>query len=239
MRTLRTRVRTIASAGLLVTAALLATACQPEDAVSAGDSSSSAPAASDKDTTSGSPAAGNGTAKASGSAGNGTAKASGSAGTGTENGQGSGFDTDGDGVREPVQENTCVADDLSWNVREESQAGGYFLISATAKEGTACTLPGDLPGVAFGSNGIEAESAEQAVGEPIEMEAGKTVYAGVNPKTTDGNGGTEFDSMILAIGDDDPNPAQLSISATTVDEPIVTNWHTTDTDVVPGDGVDE
>ncbi|MET7905941.1 hypothetical protein ABZS86_32570 [Streptomyces sp. NPDC005355] len=50
MRAIRSRVRTFASAGLLVSAALLATACQPSDAADSGSgkSSSSAPAAPGK-----------------------------------------------------------------------------------------------------------------------------------------------------------------------------------------------
>ncbi|MGP3999386.1 hypothetical protein [Streptomyces sp. 8N706] len=77
MRAIRSRVRTFASAGLLVTAALLATACQQSDAAGtdSGDSSFSAPAASGK--------AVNGTGGSSGGSSGGKGTSSGKAVNGT------------------------------------------------------------------------------------------------------------------------------------------------------------
>jgi hypothetical protein len=55
----------------------------------------------------------------------------------------------------------------------------------------------------------------------------------VNPKTTDGDGGKELDSIIVAVGDGDPDPVSLPVGTITVEEPVVTNWHTDPTDAVP------
>ncbi|MFD6327712.1 DUF4232 domain-containing protein [Streptomyces sp. NPDC058442] len=144
---------------------------------------------------------------------------------------GSGVDT-GDGKRVPVEQ-SCGANDISWSTRSESQAGGYILIMAKAKSGITCYLPAALPTVAFGSDGTQAGPAEQTVGEQIKLSGGTTAYAGVNPKTTNDNSGKELDSIIVAVGDDDPNPVSLKVGTITVDKPVVTNWHTAPADAVP------
>ncbi|MEU1001438.1 DUF4232 domain-containing protein [Streptomyces tibetensis] len=210
---------------VLVGGALLMTACQDTDgAADTGASQGSSSASGDAATPSGSSAAGSG--KDSGAAG----KGSGATG-GTEDGAGSGADT-GNGKREPVGQ-SCGANDISWNTRSETQAGGYILISAKAKPGITCILPAALPTVAFGSDGTEAGPAEQAVGEQITLSGNTTAYAGVNPKSTDSDGGKELDSIIVAIGDEDPEPVTLKVGTITVDKPVVTNWHTSATDAVP------
>lgn len=205
----------------LVSGALLMTACQDSDKTTdtgAARSSSSATAPGDAATPPGVSAAG-------------TGKSSGAAGKGSEDGAGSGAGT-GNGGREPVGQ-SCGADDITWNTRPETRAGGYILISAKAKPGIACVLPAALPTVAFGSDGTEAGPAEQAVGERITLSGNTTAYAGVNPKSTDVDGGKELDSVIVAVGDDDPDPVSLKVGTITVDEPVVTNWHTSATDAVP------
>ncbi|MCX3287152.1 DUF4232 domain-containing protein [Streptomyces sp. NEAU-H22] len=211
---------------VLVGGALLMTACQDTDkAADTGASQGSPSASGDAATPSGgSSAAGSG--KGSGAAG----KGAGATG-GTEDGAGSGADT-GNGKREPVGQ-SCGANDISWNTRSETQAGGYILISAKAKPGITCVLPAALPTVAFGSDGTEAGPAEQAVGEQITLSGNTTAYAGVNPKSADGDGGKELDSIIVAVGDDDPEPVSLKVGTITVDKPVVTNWHTSATDAVP------
>ncbi|MFF7767323.1 DUF4232 domain-containing protein [Streptomyces massasporeus] len=218
----------------LVGGALLMTACQDTDkaadtgASQQGSSSSSSSSSGDAATPSGSSASGGGqgTGKGSGGAG----KGSGATG-GTEDGAGSGADT-GNGKREPVGQ-SCGANDISWNARSETRAGGYILISAKAKPGITCILPAALPTVAFGSDGTEAGPAEQAVGEQITLSGNTTAYAGVNPKSTNSDGGKELDSIIVAVGDDDPDPVSLKVGTITVDKPVVTNWHTSATDAVP------
>jgi hypothetical protein len=54
-----------------------------------------------------------------------------------------------------------------------------------------------------------------------------------NPKTTGTDGGKELDSIVVAVGDDDPDPVSLPVGTITVDEPVVTNWHTDPVDAVP------
>lgn len=55
----------------------------------------------------------------------------------------------------------------------------------------------------------------------------------MNPKSTGANGGKELDSVIVADGDDDPNPVSLPVGTITVDKPIVTDRHTSRQDAVP------
>lgn len=206
----------------LVGGAMLMTACQDTDAATdtgAADSSSSASSTGD---TAASPSAGSG---------QGTDEGTGTTGKGAEDGAGSGVDT-GDGERVAVEQ-TCGANDISWSTKSETQGGGYILITAKAKPGITCYLPAELPVVAFGSDGTEAGPAEQAVGEQIKLSGSTTAYAGVNPKTTDGDGGKELDSIIVAVGDADPNPVSLPVGTITVEDPIVTNWHTSPADAVP------
>ncbi|MGW2260067.1 DUF4232 domain-containing protein [Streptomyces sp. NPDC001780] len=214
----------------LVGGAMLMTACQDSDAATDTGSSQSSPSAAqagDAAASSGSSGSdsGQGTDK-------GTDKGT-DAGKGTEAdaGAGSGVDT-GSGKREQVEQ-SCGANDISWSTRSESQAGGYILIMAKAKSGITCYLPAELPTVAFGSDGTEAGPAEQSVGEQVKLSGSTTAYAGVNPKTTDEDGGKELDSIIVAVGNEDPNPVSLPVGTITVDEPIVTNWHTAPADAVP------
>lgn len=145
--------------------------------------------------------------------------------------EGSGVDA-GDGTKVPVQQ-ACGANDISWSTRSESQAGGYILIMAKAKQGITCILPAALPTVAFGSDGTEAGPAEQSVGDAVTLSGGTTAYAGVNPKTTDTDGGKELDSIIVGVGNEDPDPVSLEVGTITVDKPVVTNWHTAPAGAVP------
>ncbi|WP_266386310.1 DUF4232 domain-containing protein [Streptomyces canus] len=214
----------------LIGGAMLMTACQNADAAtgadagaSQGSSSSSPVATSTGGGGQGSDATNNDTSTSTG-AGTGTGK-------GSEDGAGSGVDTGG-GKREPVEQG-CGANDISWSTRSESQAGGYILVVAKAKAGITCYLPAALPTVAFGSDGTQAGPAEQSVGEQIKLSGSTAAYAGVNPKTTDTDGGKELDSIIVGIGDDDFDPVSLPVGTITVDEPVVTNWHTDPADAVP------
>lgn len=116
----------------------------------------------------------------------------------------------------------------------ETQAGGYIQISAKAKAGITCVLPGDHPVIAFGSGGIEAANAEQAVGTPITLSGSTVAYAGINPKSTNTNQVIEFKDVIIAIGKGDANPASIPVGSVKVDKPVVTNWHTNAKDAVPG-----
>ena len=128
----------------------------------------------------------------------------------------------------------CGANDLTFSAKSQTQAGGYIQISAKAKPGITCVLSGEHPVIAFGSGGIEAANAEQAVSEPITLSGSAVAYAGVNPKSTPDNQAIEFEDVIIAIGNADPNPASIPVGAVQVDKPIVTNWHTNAKDAVPG-----
>lgn len=218
----------------LVGGTMLMTACQDTDKATdtgAAQGSSSATPAGNAATPSGSSTTGSGQG-----AGKGSDKGSDATGKGTEDGAGSGADGSGadtgNGKREPVGQG-CGANDISWSTKSESQGGGYILIIAKAKSGITCELPAALPTVAFGSDGTEAGPAEQAVGEQITLSGSTTAYAGVNPKSTNTNGGKELDSIIVAVGDDDANPVSLPVGTITVENPIVTNWHTAAADAVP------
>ncbi|WP_018546490.1 hypothetical protein [Streptomyces sp. LaPpAH-108] len=226
------RRKTLLVSAALVGGAMLMTACQDGDATAdsgAAQGSSSATPTGDVPSSSGAAATGGGknTGKDSGATGQGTGGAS----TGAGSDSGSGADTGG-GKREPVEQG-CGANDISWSTKSETQGGGYILITAKAKPGITCYLPAALPTVAFGSDGTEARPAEQSVGQQIKLSGNTAAYAGVNPKTTKENGGKELDFIIVAIGDDDPNPVSLRVGTITVDRPIVTNWHTAPADAVP------
>ncbi|MFJ2263115.1 DUF4232 domain-containing protein [Streptomyces sp. NPDC087844] len=221
------RRRAFLVSAVVVGSALLMTACQEtEDKAKdtgAGTSSSSTAAPDDAATPSGSSSAGNDQAADKGTDSD--------ASEGSENTDGSGVDT-GDGTREKVEQG-CGANDITWSTRSESQAGGYVLIIAKAKSGITCYLPAELPTVAFGSDGTQAGPAEQSVGEQIKLSGNVTAYAGVNPKTTNSDGGKELENIIVAVGNDDPDPVTLPVDTITVDKPIVTNWHTSPTEAVP------
>ncbi|MEV7955492.1 DUF4232 domain-containing protein [Streptomyces sp. NPDC058316] len=208
----------------VVGGAMLMTACQ-DTATDTGAAQGSSSAASTAPFASSTAGSGQGTDKGSNAT---TGK-----GNGTKDGAGSGSGADtGNGKREPVGQ-VCGANDISWSTRSETQAGGYILVIAKAKSGITCVLPAALPTVAFGSDGTQAGPAEQSVGRQITLSGSTTAYAGVNPKSADGNGGKELDSIIVAVGDNDPDPVSLPVGTITVEDPIVTNWHTSPADAVP------
>lgn len=212
----------------LVGTAMLMTACQDTDqskeSTGTGASSSSSPVANETD-----PSEASDASKAN--TGETPVEGTGAKGKGVDEGTGSGVDT-GDGERVPVEQ-SCGAGDIAWSTRSETQAGGYVLITAKAKPGITCYLPAALPTVAFGSDGTQAGPAEQSVGEQIKLSGDTAAYAGVNPKTTNEDGGKELDTIIVAVGDNDPDPVSLPVDTIVVDDPVVTNWHTSPTDAVP------
>ncbi|WP_327158952.1 DUF4232 domain-containing protein [Streptomyces tubercidicus] len=226
-RTCTTRIRRVAFAAAAgVALAGTVTACGPDGgggSASGGDAAASAKA----------------TASSSGGSqeGSGSGKEGGSSSTGGTSGKDGSSSSGASGDKKGYGQ-ACGANDLKFSARSETQAGGYILLSARAKPGITCTIPSGLPSVSFGSKGIEATSAEQAVGPAITLSGSKTAYAGINPKTTNSNDGVEFTFLIAAIGTSAPNPASVSTGSVTVDKPIVTNWHTAPADAVPGDGTD-
>lgn len=223
------RSRSARSARLAVAAAAVAalaataTACGPEDTTdtssSAASSATTAPSAGeggDAPSTSGSTASGD---KSSGSGSSGPSDKSGSGGSGDKSGYGQ----------------SCGTNDLEFTVTAESQAGGYYLVTAKAKSGITCYLDVNTPSISFGSGADGVASPVGQGGEdPIELTGSAVAYTGINPKTTNTDGGKEFENVIIAVTEDDPDPAELELPDTaTVDKPIVTNWSTKRDETVP------
>ncbi len=223
------RVALAAAATLLA----LTTACGPEDDNAADRSDDASPTQSQ--------GTDQGEDVEASTGGNGGAEDTSGSDTAGSDGTGSGSDTSTAGSdstnddmldRRPV----CGAEDITLSASLESQAGSHILITARAKPGFVCKLPGEYPVVAFGSDGTEAAPAEQAVGEEIEMVEGATAYAGVTAKTTGGITGVEFEDVIVAVDQQDPAPVSLAVGRYVVDKPIVTNWHTSMADALPDNG---
>lgn len=129
----------------------------------------------------------------------------------------------------------CRTDDLRFKVTEESQAGGYYLITATAKPGVSCTLRGETAPVAFGSaEDAHASPAEQAVGPTVEVSGDKPAYAGVSPKSANVEGGVLYPQIIVSATTDDPNPVSIRLAdEAEVAGPVATNWVASADDAVP------
>ncbi|WP_327209079.1 hypothetical protein OG336_31745 [[Kitasatospora] papulosa] len=224
MRSRYARSARLALAAAAVAAlAATATACGPEDTTdtssSAASSATTAPSAGeggDAPSTSGTTASGD---KSSGSGSSGSSDKSGSGGSGDKSGYGQ----------------SCGTNDLEFTVTAESQAGGYYLVTAKAKSGITCYLDVNTPSVSFGSGADGVASPVGQGGEdPIELTGSAVAYTGINPKTTNTDGGKEFENVIIAVTEDDPDPAELELPDTaTVDKPIVTNWSTKRDETVP------
>lgn len=129
----------------------------------------------------------------------------------------------------------CATGDLSFTISEESQAGGYYLVTATAKPGVTCTLAGRTIEAGFGSAvSGDVMPSEQAEGEPITMTGSTKAYAGVNPNSGPQEGGVQFDEIIVSAHEGDMDPVSLKLPSTAeVDQPVGTNWHTDAAKAVP------
>ncbi|CAL9407548.1 hypothetical protein SUDANB145_01591 [Streptomyces sp. enrichment culture] len=162
------------------------------------------------------------------------AQSDGTGGSGGEaEGQSSSSESDSGAADKSGYGQSCGTNDLQWSAESKTQAGGYYQVSVKAKSGITCVLPAGLPVFAFGSGGTQAGPAEQVAGEEITLSGGKTVYAGVNPKTSDSDSGVEYSTIIASVSEGDPNPVSLDIDSAVVDEPVATNWHTDPADAVP------
>ncbi|MFJ2766742.1 DUF4232 domain-containing protein [Streptomyces sp. NPDC087300] len=153
-----------------------------------------------------------------------------SSGSGAEAGAGKGGDGKKDGYGQ-----SCGTNDVSLTLTSQSQAGGYYLVTAKAKSGITCYLDVNTPSVSFGSG---AEGVASPVGQggedPIKLGGSAVAYTDTSPKSTDADGGVEFNSVIVALTEDDSNPAELKLpEPATVDKPIVTNWSTNSAETVP------
>ncbi|MFD7918758.1 hypothetical protein ACFV3R_05995 [Streptomyces sp. NPDC059740] len=211
--------RLVLAAAAVAALAATATACDSDDLADAGSSTASAPAPADS-------GAGN-------SPSAGTTSTSSATG-----GSHSGGSTDDNASQQSGKSGygqACGTNDLTFTVTSQTQAGGYYLVAARAKSGISCYLDVNTPSVSFGSG---AEGVASPVGQggedPIKLSGSAVAYTGISPKTTKGNGGVEFDHVIIATTEDDPNPAELKLPDTaTVEKPIVTNWSTDRSETVP------
>ncbi|WP_448321657.1 hypothetical protein [Streptomyces sp. CO7] len=223
--TVHHRLPTALTLSVVLAAGLLTTACGG----SAADADASDPAATasqGQDSADG--------ADASGGAASGESPADDRDDAGDGDASGAAADTSGDAAGDGSGAGRdCGAGDLTWSARPRTQAGGYLQIAATAKPGVTCVLPAGLPVVAFGSGGIQAGPAEQSAGDAITLGGGRTLYAGVSPKTSSGEAGTRFGTVIVAVSEGDPEPVSLKIDPVVVDAPVVTSWHTDPADAVP------
>ncbi|MFE3900318.1 hypothetical protein ACFXPY_08095 [Streptomyces sp. NPDC059153] len=219
--------RLVLAAAAVTALAATTTACDADDVADAG--SSTAPSAvasaggggsdsssSDSPSTSGS---GTGGSTTGGSGSSGSTDKAGDSGGGKKGGYGQ----------------SCGTNDLDFTVTSESQAGGYYLVTAKAKSGITCYLEINTPSVSFGSGADGVASPVGQGGEdPIKLTGSAVAYTGISPKTTNSNAGKEFENVIIATTDDDPNPAELKLPDTAnVDKPIVTNWATNRAEAVP------
>ncbi|MGX1950861.1 hypothetical protein ACWIGY_11270 [Streptomyces anulatus] len=211
-------------AAAAVTALAATTACGPEDPT---DNGAAAP------TTASSSAAGDGKGEApagDSASGGESATASGSKSTGGTGDQGASGTGDKSGYGQ-----SCGTNDLDFTVTWEAQPISHYLITAKAKSGITCYLDVDTPSVSFGSGADGVASPVGQGGEdPIKLSGSSVAYAGINVKTTEGEGGKQFEHVIIATTEEDPDPAQVELpDAPTVDKPIVTNWSTKRDETIP------
>ncbi|MGP3753500.1 hypothetical protein [Streptomyces sp. IBSNAI001] len=212
--------RLVLAAAAVTALAATSTACSPDDVEDTGSSSAASAGVGKTD----SPSAGESV----------SASASGSGGSSDSGGSDAKTEASGDGDKSGYGQ-SCGTNDLDFTVTSETQAGGYYLVTAKAKSGITCYLDVNTPSVSFGSgtDGV-ASPVGQGGEDPIKLSGSAVAYTGISPKTTNTDGGIEFENVIIAVTNDDPDPAELKLPDTaTVDKPIVTNWATDRAEAVP------
>jgi hypothetical protein len=144
----------------------------------------------------------------------------------------------GDSVRGSDVGQACGTNDLSFTLSTQTQAGGYFLITAKALPGVTCYLEGTFPSAGFGSAAdTHVTPLEQGVSETIKLSGSATAYAGINPKSTGSNDGREFSQLIVAVAGYEADAVAFRLpEPVLVDRPVATNWHTDPADAVPYTG---
>ncbi|MFG2676112.1 hypothetical protein [Streptomyces sp. NPDC048445] len=222
--------RLVLAAAAVTALAATATACGPDDSADTGSSAAPSAAASDGgDSPSGDTAATGAPSTGSGGKNDSEDK------TGSGDKASAGGDTgSGDGEKSGYGQ-VCGANDLDLTVTSETQAGGYYLVTAKAKSGITCYLDPNTPSVSFGSGADGVASPVGQGGEDsIKLTGSSVAYTGISPSTTNSNNGKEFDTVIISTMEDDANPAELKLPDTAhVDKPIVTNWATSSAEAVP------
>lgn len=213
---LATRSTRLVLAAAVVTALAATTACGPEDPSATG-------AAAPSENTS-SPTPTKGTESGDNDDGKGRTESP----SGGDKGDSANGDKSGYGQ-------SCGTNDLDFTITWEAQPISHYLVTAKAKSGITCYLDVNTPSVSFGSgtDGV-ASPVGQGGEDPIKLSGASVAYAGINVKTTEGEGGKQFEHVIIATAEDDPNPAEVELpDSPTVDKPIVTNWSTKRDEVVP------
>ncbi|MZG01320.1 hypothetical protein GTW62_03455 [Streptomyces sp. SID5614] len=209
---LATRSARLVLAAAVVTALAATTACGPEDPSETG---AAAPSTS-------------------------TSSSASASAEGTESGDNGGSEAGKGGTEAPTGDKSgygqsCGTNDLDFTVTWEAQPISHYLVTAKAKSGITCYLDVNTPSVSFGSaaDGV-ASPVGQGGEDPIKLSGSSVAYAGIDAKTTEGEGGKQFEHVIIATSEDDPNPAEVELpDAPTVDKPIVTNWSTKRDEVIP------
>ncbi|MFH8738645.1 MULTISPECIES: DUF4232 domain-containing protein [unclassified Streptomyces] len=218
--------RLVLAAAAVTALAATTSACDNDDAADAGSSAAPSAVAS-----AGSADSDNSSSDSTSTSGSSTGGSSSSG----SNSSGSTDKTDSDDGNKGGYGQSCGTNDLDFTVTSESQAGGYYLVTAKAKSGITCYLDVNTPSVSFGSGADGVASPVGQGGEdPIKLTGSAIAYTGISPKTTNSDDGKEFENVIIATTDDDPNPAELKLPDTAnVDKPIVTNWSTNRAETVP------
>ncbi|MBK6047329.1 DUF4232 domain-containing protein [Streptomyces sp. MBT55] len=218
---LATRSARLVLAAATMTALAATTACGPEDPSETGASAPSTSASASASASSSASAEGT----ESGKGGDGKGETEAPAG---DKGDSASGDKSGYGQ-------SCGTNDLDFTVTWEAQPISHYLVTAKAKSGITCYLDVNTPSVSFGSGADGVASPVGQGGEdPIKLSGSSVAYAGINVKTTEGEGGKQFENVIIATSEDDPNPAEVELpDAPTVDKPIVTNWSTKRNEVIP------
>ncbi|RFC75214.1 DUF4232 domain-containing protein [Streptomyces sp. AcE210] len=221
--------RLVLAAAAVTALAATATACNNDDTADAGSSATPSASASAGKGGSDSSSTGGSNSSASSTSGSNSGGSTDKAGSGDD-----GKSASGDGEKSGYGQ-SCGTNDLDFTVTSQSQAGGYYQVTAKAKSGITCYLDVNTPSVSFGSgtDGV-ASPVGQGGEDPIKLTGSAVAYAGISPKTTKSDAGKEFENVIIALTDDDPNPAELKLPDTAnVDKPIVTNWSTNRAETVP------
>ncbi|MFB6679386.1 hypothetical protein ACFVDQ_04410 [Streptomyces sp. NPDC057684] len=221
--------RLVLAAAAVTALAATTTACNNDDTADAGSSATPSAAASAGKGGSDSSSSDSPSTSASSTAGSNSGGSTDKTGSGDDGKSGSG------GGGKSGYGQSCGTNDLEFSVTSQSQAGGYYLVTAKAKSGITCYLDVNTPSVSFGSGADGVASPVGQGGEdPIKLTGSAVAYTGISPKTTKSNAGKEFENVIIALTDDDPNPAELKLPDTAnVDKPIVTNWSTNRAETVP------
>ncbi|MFC4035722.1 hypothetical protein ACFO3J_30255 [Streptomyces polygonati] len=221
--------RLVLAAVAAATLTATVTACDP----TTGATDAASPAGAS--TTASAPASAPASAAASAPASGGTSASPAAPGAGTGSGGSSDPTIDVDAAKQNYYAKNCDTSDVTFTVSSQSQAGGYFLVTAKAKPGVICYLEGKIPDASFGSAAdTVASNTEQAVTDSIKLSGSTAAYAGINPKSTNTDYGVEFGQLIVAVLGSDGDPVELKLPQTTlVDKPVTTNWHASRADAVP------